>query len=366
MKVCHLTTVHRRHDARIFLKECSSLARAGHEVILLVADGLGNEERAGFRIIDAGTRPSALPARFLFSARHMTRMALAIDADLYHFHDPELMTAGLSLKRRGKRVVFDAHEDTPRQILAKTWGNPLLRKALSVLIGRLERGWVKRLDAVAAATETIAAKFSVTGGRVAVIRNYPILGGVPRPRDGFPGRDVCYVGGLFPNRGLEEMANAARRAGAGLRLAGPFRPESIQAGYLERFAGVVKYEGFLDREGVAALLSRCVAGLVVLGDLPHYRESLPVKLFEYMAAGLPVIASDFPKWREIVEGGRCGICVDPADIEAIAAAIRTLVGNPVEAAAMGARGARLVEERYNWNGEEGRLLELYRDLETDP
>jgi glycosyltransferase involved in cell wall biosynthesis len=117
--------------------------------------------------------------------------------------------------------------------------------------------------------------------------------------------------------------------------------------------------GFQDRSGVARVLQTSRAGLVILHPVQNYVDSLPVKLFEYMSAGLPVIASDFPLWREIVEGSGAGLLIDPLDPSAIAGAMQWILENPGEAEAMGQRGRQAVIERYNWAQEAQKLLAAY-------
>ena len=85
-------------------------------------------------------------------------------------------------------------------------------------------------------------------------------------------------------------------------------------------------------------------------------------MFEYMAAGIPVVASNFPLWKEIIEENKCGICVEPANVEQISDAVNYLLNNPEEAQRMGANGRKAVEEKYNWNNEAKTLLQLYCDL----
>jgi glycosyltransferase involved in cell wall biosynthesis len=116
------------------------------------------------------------------------------------------------------------------------------------------------------------------------------------------------------------------------------------------------------REQVAALLGRVQAGLVLFHPAPNNVRAQPNKLFEYMSAGVPVIASDFPLWREVVEGEGCGLLVDPFNAVEVAEAVAHILGHPEEAEAMGRRGRAAVEQRFNWAREEATLVRLYRDV----
>jgi glycosyltransferase involved in cell wall biosynthesis len=124
----------------------------------------------------------------------------------------------------------------------------------------------------------------------------------------------------------------------------------------------VRWQGSLDRNGIARLLDRVRAGLVVLHPEQNFVVSLPIKLFEYMSAGIPVIASDFPLWRGIIEDSGCGILVDPFDPGAIAKAVELLLTDSALAEDMGRRGRKSVEERFNWSSEEQTLLSFYSSL----
>lgn len=368
MRLAHLTSAHPRYDTRIFLKMCRSLATVADDVALVVADGLGGEEKEGVRILDVG-KPGGRLDRMLGATGRVLEAALALDADLYHLHDPELLPVGLKLKRRGKRVIFDAHEDVPKQILSKAYLHPLARRPISMAMARYERFACRRLDHVVAATPVIRDKFAALGIPSTDINNFPMFGeldgAVPWERKA---REVCYVGGIFATRGIVEIvaALARTRTGARLALGGRFVEKDVHA-RVRAMPGWAQVDelGFLDRANVRDVLSRSMAGLVTLHPTPAYLDSLPVKMFEYMSAGIPVIASDFPLWREIVEGNDCGICVDPHDPAAIAAAIDFLVDNSDSARRMGENGRRAVQERYNWAVEEKKLLALYRRVLSD-
>lgn len=369
IKTVHLTSAHARHDTRIFLKMCRSLAAAGQAVTLVVADGKGPEEQNGVRILDVG-KPSGRLDRMVGATRRVLRQALELDADIYHLHDPELLPAGLLLRRRGKRVIFDAHEDLPRQILSKHYLHPLVRRPLSAVVERFERFACRRLTHVVAATPVIRDKFVATGIAATDINNFPLLGEL-ESEVAWSDKDdrVCYVGGITAIRGIRQVvaAMALCRSGVRLDLAGGFGEEGVRA-EVEASPGWARVDalGFLSRPQVRDVLGRSVAGIVTFLPEPNHIDAQPNKMFEYMSAGLPVIASNFPLWREIIEGNECGICVDPLDPAAIAAAIDRLVEDPDLARRMGENGCVAVHERYNWGIEERKLLDLYEELLSRP
>lgn len=368
-KVVHLTSAHTRYDTRIFLKMARSLAAAGYDTSLVVADGQGDGQRDGVDILDAGKSRGRLD-RMLGATRRVVDRGLALDADLYHIHDPELLPAALRLKRQGKCVIFDAHEDLPRQILSKPYLHPIARRPISLVMASFERFACKRLDHVVGATPTITKKFAAMGVPASNVNNYPILGELEsNVGTSEKALEVCYVGGIGATRGIRELVEAAELATSGVRLnlAGTFTETDVKND-VERAAGWSRVNelGFLSRESVREVLSRSMAGLVTLHPTPAFLDSLPIKMFEYMSAGLPVIASDFPLWREIIEENACGICVDPLDPKAIAAAIDRLVASPDMVRQMGENGRKAVHERYNWGQEEKKLLAVYSRLLTPP
>ena len=365
LKITHLTTVHGRYDVRIFHKQCRSIASYGHDLTLVVQDGKGDETLEGVNIRDLGDPSANRIHRILFSSWRAYRFLRLAPADIIHFHDPELLPVGFLLKNGKRRVVYDSHEDVPRQILSKHWIHPVLRKTVSVLVEALENYVAKRLDTVVCATPSILRRFRRINPVSIDVNNYPIQEEFQQPGRRQPcSRTICYVGGITRERGITELLKSLEiLRDVTMIMCGPFESRAY-ADELMSMPGwkFVDYRGVVGRDEVNKIMACSRAGMVTFLPGPNHNDAQPNKMFEYMSASLPLIASDFPLWRRTIEGNQCGLCVDPSSPEEIAHAIATLLSNETLCREKGIAGRKAIMSSFNWRNESEKLLNLYERI----
>ena len=366
-KICILTSVHSVFDTRIFYKETKTLVNAGHNVTLIVQHNK-NEIVDGVKII-ALPKPKNRIERF-FKLDYLTyKKALQRKADIYHFHDPELLPWMLRLKRKtGAKIIYDVHEDVAKQILSKYWIPKIFRRLIAYTFDKYEKCIAKKIDYIITATPDIKNNFKQNN--VIDIRNYPIITNFKNTKNTNQEKEyteLIYVGGLSGVRGIKKIIQSLKyinpKHNIKLKLIGNFSNKKFEK-EIKNMPEWKKIDflGFLPQEQACKYMCNSNIGFVCIQPLSRYIVSLPVKMFEYMTSSLPIIASNFPLWKKIVEENYCGICVNPTNQKEIAKAVEYLIEHPDKAKEMGKNGRRAVLEKYNWGNEEKKLLKIYGKL----
>ena len=272
-----------------------------------------------------------------------------------------------ALKKRGKKVIFDSHENYKEQIMQKGYIPKPLRGIIRTAYSVIESRACRYLDAVLYPEDI--SPYEGMAKECVVIRNTPMLDEL-KPEKPYEERQekVCCVGTLSEDRGIRVLMRACHKAGVQLVLGGRFSPPTLEDSLRAEDAfSIVDYRGKCDRQQVNDIYNECMIGadtILRVGQYPNI-QTLSTKTYEYMIMEMPYITSDFDFNREIIDKYHCGIYVAPENIDAIAEAIRFLVGNKEEGRQMGKNGRKLVEEKFNWSIDEKRLIALYERLERE-
>lgn len=365
--VCIITTVHPAFDTRIFHKQAKSLHEAGYAVSLITRYKKA-ETIDGISIIPTRAIKNRF-ARICFAPLYALALALKQNADVYHFHDPEFIPEALTLRLLGKKVIYDIHELVAEQIEDKQWLNPpALRKLARAAYCFMERLAVKNINHIILAEDGYMNYFSQTYPGLSnhtVIRNYPLNSFIScnlLQRKEEPFRAV-YAGGLTETRGILEIIQAMNLLPEEYRLTlmGPWGSEEYKTVCMASPGwSRVDYKGNLPIADVRAEIQKAAVGLCMLYPIKNYVVSLPVKAFEYMGSGIPIIMSDFPLWEKIFSG--CAVFANPYQPTAIAEKIKLLTTDDGLKTNLSAKGNSLVKEQYNWDKEKERLLTVYNTI----
>jgi len=378
-KVCMLTTVHQPYDTRVFHKEAKSLAKV-HNVVLIAPDeGGADKEVDGVRIITV-KKPGSKVLHPITMWR-VFKAGFKQDCDVYHCHEPgSLFVCAILKVLRGKKLIYDAHEHYPSLIAEDSLFPDFTRPLVRVFADVEERVLARFADVVITVDENLASKYKKHHKDVVIISNYPKLSLFSENKISDDLKNefernmvLLYVGGLTKDRGTLESIQALQKIvkkvpNAKLVFLGEFKggaeykEEVISYVEKKNFDRYVEFSGYVPHEDVVEYMNMAKVGTLFLQPIPRYINAVSIKLFEYMACGLPVVASNFPAISRVVKEADCGILVDPTDVDEIADAMVYMLEYPEEAKRMGENGRRAVEEKYNWERMEERLLELYEGL----
>jgi len=374
MKATILSSVHIALDNRVFYREARTLQRAGYEVTLIAVHDR-QETRDEVHIVPlprvARWKRPRLWGRLLHLAER-TR------ADIYHFHDPELLLVAPWLRQRtGKPVIYDVHEVYADFIQVKDYMPGVIRYPLAWAFRWLEPVLARLTDGLIFADDEIARAFEHLSQPKATLFNYPLPSLVAAGDEAtrhLTSRPpvILHLGGHERNRGTRLMVAAfhqvlKERPEAHLLLVGPYTPASLQQEVEEDIArrGIgpaVTITGRVPFEQIGDYLAQAAIGWVAWQDVPKNARNIPTKLFEYMAYRLSIVSSDLPSVRPYVDDGQNGYLVPAPDAPAHAQAILKLLDSPMLARRLGDEGQERVRRRFNWRTQEPKLLDLYARL----
>jgi len=352
--IAMLTSAHAATDDRIFYREAKTLIDAGYSVCVV-----GRHPQS--EVVD-GIAIRALPStecrlqRMLLGTT-VLKVAKQLRARLYIVHDPELIAVALILRTLGKEVLYDAHENLPAQILQKDWLPRVLRWALVPIAACIEYVAAWLLSGVIAAVPAIQKRFP--SSRTELVRNFPTKIALATLQGGLPVTEranvVIYTGGLSRVRGIHQLVDAFRGLdNAELWLVGNFDDDEFQRQILSSLPSNVLWLGWRPHPEVLKLYSLAKLGAILLHPTRNHRCALPVKLFEYMGAGLPLIASDFPEYTDLVQG--CGVQVNPFNVEEVRNTVCTLLADNDWLREMSAQARQRVLTSFSWEPEGQRLV----------
>lgn len=368
IKVCHITTEHKAFDDRIFYKECVSLAKDNFDVYLL-QEGKSCIN-SGVKIIGIGDRPVKKIKRILFFNKSVCLAALKLDCDIYHIHDAELLLNYKLFKNKGKKVVFDSHEFNVLQARQRFKKFKLLSIIYSLLYKIFEDYVLKQIDAVISVCKLNGKEyFENKCKNVVTVRNYTILDEFYnkfKTKINNKNNIVCYVGGITEQRGIKQDVIACNKLNSKFCLAGwmtnDFKKEILSIDEKQ----IIDYKGMLDRIGVFKLLDISKVGLCTLLDVGQYLrlDAFGIKVYEYLAMGIPVILSHNSFNDMMVEKYKFGLTVNPYDTNEIANAIKYIFDNKETAEIMSDNARKFIKEN-NWEGEKIKLINLYNKMIGD-
>jgi glycosyltransferase involved in cell wall biosynthesis len=361
IKIAHLTSNHKAIDNRIFFSEIFTLRNYGYDCEIVGLHAKSLEFIHNIRI--TGIKQRILQRyTFLINAISVFRNALKIKCKVYHFHDPILLPLCAVLRILGTSIVYDVHDDYEASILTRLSEHVVVAQLLSKLWWFFERNISKMFDGIVVADRHLAAKFA--GLNPVILGNFPRLDFTAAADTSAETKfNIIYVGGVDRIRGICKVLDALELLpyeDICCHVVGECRDKTLLE--LLKSNPRVVYHGRVAWTDLHKYYTRAHIGVALYQPVPSFvycPGENSVKIIEYMAAGIPVICSDFPGLRTFVEDAGYGLTVHPDNPAAIAEKIRFLYENPDVGAQMGQKGRRAFEAEYNWEKHEDKLIALY-------
>lgn len=328
MKICHVTSVHNRNDVRIYDRQCRLLARQRSNVVSIISfDWQGSECVESVRFLGLRKIGGFRLVRSVFCPVVAVRAVLREKPDVCHLHDPELIWVFVIARifsRHKFRLIYDAHEDFPLQILNKQWLPRFLRPLISLVSKIYLKVFLRGVSGVVFASSSIA----VHSGRVPRMEylNFPCFSNFRKEKAIY---DVCYAGLISANRYIFELVQACHSLGLKLVLAGPFDTKEYQAKVVASEGWVcVDYRGVVSHEEVAEIYGSSRIGASLLKPIENYNNVIPSKVYDYFSSDLPFVATSTPAVSHLLSGVRGVKLIPDGSIECVVRGIQSLLESP--------------------------------------
>lgn len=370
MRICQITSMHSWDDDRIYQRACLGLAREGNEVHLIATqpNKPPNSRQVKFHWIS----PRSGWRRRWYSSKEAIEKAIAIKADIYHFHDPDLLPHALRIKKALPKamVVYDIHENYAGRFMS--WGLPSF---LGNFFRIYEKSIINKLDGFSVVSSSMLKLFQSVQTPSLIIRNSTDIFSLKNlnfssiiPFD----VPTIYTSGtnsharhcLKSVQALKFIENEKLNFQMMFvgRYAKGIEDELIEQAKNDGTADKLRLEGMLPWKDNFLRTARAFCGCVFYEDNSNNRVGIPNRLFEYMYCGIPVVATGFPELRKIVEESGCGVLVNSEDPQSIADGFIQLLKNPAKASEMGVKGRKAIEEKYGYHIDIRNTIKFYKSL----
>lgn len=362
MKVVHISYTHRYDDIRIYEKECKSLKRKGYDVLHIASDKIS--DISNDLDLDVPVKIIKLKKlkRFKVVWQYLKDVREEVDKinpQICHLHDWQLLPLIISLRKKCV-VIFDSHEDFPAY-LSTNMMKKIPQNIKQTVFSFIEKFFLKRASFVVAANSHIAKEIKKMTKKVIAVKNYPIV--FENHEKNYYNPQFCYIGRMSDYLGGEVLSKGLNDLHTKLLLVGRNDEEYVKK--MNDLSGDrIEDIGFCSKAKVRKIVKESMAGIVTYFPTPNCIHALPNKMFEYLEASVPIICSNFPDWKEMLEKRNCCIFVNPYDDNELKDAMRYFLEHPDEAKRMGENGRKAIEEEFNWNREEEKLFSLYQRLES--
>lgn len=376
MRICHVTSAHSRYDARIFKRQCRTLADADNDVLLVSFDGKNNEIKDRVTIRSYSQHKYSKKDRFklLFKNKKIINRLSSEDADIYQIHDIELIEIGRKLKNKGKKVIFDSHENW-KGYLSKLLPNlSLIKWIYCLFFDFYYKKVISKFDAVFSVSPNIVESLKKYSNHVFMVSNFPSLKSeMPELRESEK-KDFVYAGTVYD---ISNQINTVRSISllssqheVNYRIIGKIDDNLKQDIIKNDIYSRVVFTNWVEKQELDKLLAESLAGIILLDYDPiccnKEGQLGSNKIFEYMSAGIPVICTDFKLWKElIIDKYKCGICVNPNSVSEIQEAMTYIIEHKEEARQMGIRGRDAVMQEFNWEKEIKSFVSIYKKIIND-